>query len=211
MTMENQFNIAKIRPLGRPGDLIVDCDGVLLDWVGGFADFIYSTTGRKLDPNGPKNFMLKDWLEVETDAEAFALVTEFNSGQCKLFECLPALSGAKEALDYAIEAGRQIHVITACSKEEHTMEMRRKNLLDAFGDIFKTIICTDLTECKSLYLSKFAPGTWVEDKFENAIKGTKHGHRSFLLRCSHNRSIEERGENHSFQWVDGWTDIIPHI
>jgi hypothetical protein len=205
------MNVEKIRPLGRPGDLIVDCDGVLLDWLAGFTEFIYTTTGQKLNPKGPKKFMLKDWLGVKTDDEAAVLVTRFNSGQNGLFERLPGLPGAKQALEHAVEGGRQIHVITACLKEERTIELRKKNLLDVFGDIFKTIICIDLKECKAPYLSKFPPGIWVEDNFENAIKGAQSGHRSFLLRSSHNRYIEARGANHPFQWVDNWGDIIPHM
>jgi hypothetical protein len=199
------------RPLGEQGDLYIDCDGVIVDYLPGIAEFSYAVTGYKPDPRGPKDFHFTEWLGLSCDAEMMDLVRRFNGGEGGHFARLPAMQGVVEVLQSIHQTGRGIHVLSSCSRDDRVVEMRHENLMSLCGDIFKSIICIDMHEDKSAYLSKFAHGYWVEDKFENAIKGAEQGHTSFLIRSPHNRKFEDPSTHYPFTWVDGWHDLKDYL
>ncbi len=206
----NNLN-AVSRPLGAPDDVYVDCDGVVVDYLPGIAEFSHKLTGVRPDPKGPSDFQFTDWLGVTSDEEMMNIVRRFNEGEGGHFARLPAMTGVVDVLRAIHASGRGIHVLSSCSRHPKVVEMRCENLVTLCGDIFSSIICIDMHEDKSDYLSRFAPGIWVEDKFENAIKGAQQGHRSFLIRSPHNRKFEKKDARYPFTWVDGWQDLREHI
>ncbi len=190
-------------------DLLLDCDGVLLDWFGGFILYAQAVLGRKLDPAGPSDFNLQGWLEVSPE-KLQDMIANFNGGDGGYFSRLKALPGAREALLAAHAQGRILSIITACSTAPRVIAQRKQNLRDAFGDIFNEIHTVDMGASKRELLSSFSNVSWIEDKAENALLGAELGHPSYLLRASHNAKYEDTLAHPLLTWVDGWECIRQH-
>lgn len=207
------MNLSLATPAGAPQlrdstrAIILDCDGVMLDWLSGFRIYAQLRLGRKLDPKGPSSFDLFEWLGLENLAQALELVQEFNEGSGGEFGRLEPLPGAVETLRSFHDAGREIHVITACSLDPAVIAMRESNLEAVFGRIFSQIHCVGVRDSKRPLLESYEPAVWIEDKFENAVAGREAGHKAYLIRSSHNAVFESAGETGDVIWVDGWTDI----
>lgn len=193
---------------GSDTAILVDCDGVLLNWYEGFRNFAEAALGRTLCPKGPQEFDVTKWLGVEHVREAVDLVRRFNSGEAGYFAKLAPMEGAVEAIAALRSQGREIYVITSCSTEPAIVAMRRQNLIDVFGDIFTEIHCLDMTDTKDALLSEYRAATWVEDKFENAVAGAAAGHRTYLIRASYNVGFEDTNVVRGVTWVNGWSDIV---
>jgi FMN phosphatase YigB (HAD superfamily) len=192
-----------------PRDLLLDCDGVLFDWVGGFARYAKKVLEKDLDPAGPSDFNLSSWIGCSED-ELHDLVSGFNKGDGGFFGTLNPLPGARETLLAAHAQGRAMTIITACSTDPEVVSQRKKNLNDVFGDIFKDIHIVDFTTSKRDILSQFKNVSWVEDKAENALLGAELGHKSYLIRASHNIKYEGQMAHPLLTWVDGWSCIRRH-
>lgn len=67
---------------------------------------------------------------------------------------------------------------------------RRENLSRVFGDVFDEIELIGLGASKGDLLARFDPADWVDDHLPNAIAGFEAGHRTHVIRQSHNRSCE---------------------
>lgn len=199
----------KHTPITPPSDLLLDCDGVLLDWVGGFMRYAKYAIGKDLDPKGPSDFNLCSWIEC-SEAELRQMIAEFNGGAGGFFGTLDPLPGAREALQAAHAQGRAMTIITACSTDPEIISERKKNLTDTFGDIFKEIHFVDFLGSKRDLLSQFENVSWVEDKAENALLGAELGHKTYLIRSSHNLKYEGQMAHPLLTWVDGWSCIRQH-
>jgi len=191
------------------GPVITDVDDVLLDWLmGGFKPFVEQKLGKSLDPAGPNDWNMADWIGVSPQAGR-ALVAEFNSSIA--FGRIPPFKDALEALAAAHAAGRSIHAITACATDETTVARRKANLFDTFGDIFSSITCTNLGESKKPHLhalqERLGAGIYVEDNHGHAMDSIEAGHVAFIIRRCHNRQIEQTCSEAALTWVDGWAEI----
>ena len=199
-----------LHPLSKP--LIVDVDDVLLNWLlGGFRIHLENVKKIKLNPKGPDSWDLCEWTGLPSD-EIFSIIKDFNGSQD--FEHLPAFPCAQEVLPRIANSGRNIFVITSCSKDKITHKRRRNNLERVFGPIFQDIVCLDVGESKEPHLKSFAErmgttGIWVEDNIKNAQQGAAVGHDTFIIRRPHNRHAEQDVKN--IRWVDTWHDIQPHL
>lgn len=189
--------------------LILDCDGVLLNWIGGFTAYASHRLGKDLASTEQDDFDLSAWLGLTGD-ETDAMIGDFNQGDGGHFGRLDPLPGAREALAAAHSRGRPIFVVTSCSTLPQVIASRKANLRAVFGDIFSDIHCLDLHLDKSPVLRELGPGTWVEDKFENAIAGADIGLTSYLIRYDYNRKHEPTGIHPNLTWVDGWGCIRSH-
>lgn len=164
--------------------VLLDCDDVLLDWIGGFRMF----ANEKLDAwveGEPQSWHMGEWLGT-TDEVAFELVQEFNASPA--FGNLSPVKGAVELVHSLVAAKHLLHVVTSCSSDQATVTMRRKNLDVVFGPrAFESIHCLDLGEPKAKLLRAWRPGAvWVEDNYKNAIMGAECGHLTYLRARPHN-------------------------
>lgn len=184
--------------------LLVDCDGVLLDWLGGFTFFVEKKQNLTLCKAGPQTFDLSEWLGCSKD-EMIALINAFNSGEDGFFGQLRPLPLAVESLQAAYSIGRPIHVITSVSKQPEVIAQRKSNLITVFGDIFTEINCIGLHSSKQEHLARHQDATWVEDHYDNATVGAKAGHTSYLLRTSYN--LRHEADCDTLIWVDDWSQI----
>lgn len=191
-------------------NIILDCDDVLLDWIGGFWDFCEEKTGNDLDRRGPMNWCMASWIGVSPD-QAIKLVKEFNGSE--RFGELRPTAGSVETLK-ALADSNELHVITSCSSAPAVVAMREHNLKKEFGDIFASITCLDLGTPKTAELEKHDTSFWIEDNVRNAVIGAEIGHETFVRRVQHNRHQEVNKDClGKVTWFSDWSeirDLIPH-
>ena len=190
-------------------NLLLDCDGVLLNWLGGFIRYAQHKLKRRIDPAGPSDFNLSEWLGVPEDV-VLEMIEAFNSGEGGYFGQLEPEVGAIEALHKAHAQGRYIDIITACSKTPKVIAQRKQNLITVYGDIFRNIHAVDHSESKQVLLSGYSDVIWVEDRMENAVMGAELGLKTYLVRASHNAKHDGLITHPNMTWVDGWDCIRQH-
>lgn len=189
--------------------LILDCDGVLLNWLGGFTRFAESYLGRPMPTENSNEYDLGIRFGVD-HGKIVEMIQIFNSGEGGYFAQLEPLPGAREALEAAHAAGRPLHVVSSCSTLPAVVSGREENLRRDFGDIFDEILCLDPSASKAETLSAFPTGSWVEDNFQNAVVGATVGHTTYLIRQSYNIEYEPDSDHPGLTWVDGWGCIQHH-
>ena len=187
-------------------NIILDCDDVLLDWVKRFRYFCMTERGLNPDEAGPGAWKMTDWLGVSDDA-AVKLIQEFNASHH--FAFLDEVEGAKEAIA-RLARSHTLHVLTACSTDEETVARRELNLSRVFGPVFQAVKCIDLGASKATHLREFEPSIWIEDNYKHAVAGVEAGHRTFLRRRPHNRSLEAASIP-EITWFTAWSEVVAHI
>jgi 5' nucleotidase, deoxy (Pyrimidine), cytosolic type C protein (NT5C) len=184
--------------------VILDCDDVLLDWVGGFWDFCEEKTGRTLDRRGPMAWCMASWIGV-TPKEGMDYVREFNASEA--FGHLKPTVGSVDTVKQ-LSLANELHVITSCSSAPEIVELREHNLRNVFGDVFASITCLDLGTPKTKELAKHGASFWVEDNVKNAVIGAELGHTAFVRRVTHNRQQEVNKECFGkVTWFTDWSEI----
>lgn len=187
-------------------NVLLDCDDVLLDWIGGFRDWCSDKLGREI-VGLPDDWHIETWLGV-TEEVCVELIREHNASEH--FGQLKAVEGAKAVLDkWRENPFVRLHVITSCSSGADTVQMRRGNLEREFGDIFDSIHCLDLTESKKKVLQAFKPGAmWIEDNYKNCLLGVECGHRGIMRERPHNRQFMELQGTDGVQWFSDWEQFL---
>lgn len=194
--------------------VILDCDDVLLDWVGGFRYYAAKRLKKAVEGE-PQSWHMGEWLGT-TDEVAFELIEEFNASSN--FGRLEAVEGAREAIEYWMQLREEgscdyrLHVLTSCSSDEKTVAMRRDNLERLFGkDTFDSIHCLDLGQKKRKILQAWAPGAiWVEDNYKNAVMGAEVGHLTYIRRRPHNKEYQELHDDR-LSWFEHWSELEEYI
>jgi FMN phosphatase YigB (HAD superfamily) len=171
------------------GRVLLDCDGVLLDYVSGLRPFAEETLGLRLDPDGPCSFDMGAWTGLPKD-EIRALIYAFNGGAGTGFERLPPMPGAIEGVRRLREEGYELHLLSSADAGGASVASRLRNLETVFGDAFEEVTLIGLGASKREILARFAPCDWVDDHLPNAVAGLEAGHRCHVIRQSHNRSQE---------------------
>lgn len=186
--------------------VLLDCDGVLLDWESAFREWVTTKLRRPIAAQ-PTDWCLSKWLGV-TKEESSALVEEFNAGEH--FSRLRPLPGAVWAIYELAASGYEMHVITSCAANPKIAARRRENLADHFGGVFASVTCLDLGQSKVKALVQHDPGAiWIEDNFNHALTGHALGHRTYVLRYPHNQKHEHGSSG--LTWCDNWPEIVTHV
>lgn len=184
--------------------VILDCDGVLLDWVRSFAHWLYMTRKLPVDPNGPCSYDMQAWTGLDSVAVKDA-INEFNHSP--VFEDISPAVGARWAVGQMARAGLELHVITSCTDDKTAVERRRRNLRRCFGDVFTEIDCLPLGGNKIELLAAKKPGVWVEDRYIHALDGLYCGHKTYMVRRNHNRHLEGTSKS-NIRWIDGLHEVV---
>ena len=184
--------------------IIFDCDDVLLDWMGGFRQYAatrlqYSLTGE------PQSWHMGEWLGT-SDEVALELVAEFNASVH--FGRLLPVEGAVEVLWRLHWSDiTRLHVVTSCSSDPKTVQMRRDNLEAHFGlGTFDSIHCLDLGQPKTKILQAWDSVIWVEDNYKNALMGADLGHRTFIRKRPHNAEYQDLHDER-LTWFETWEQL----
>lgn len=185
---------------------LLDCDDVLVDWIGGFQRFVSGVRGAEISTRNDSWDMTK-WLNLPHE-EVMKLINRFNETD-RGFESLAAISGAQRALTTLRAFGYRLAIITSSSVHPSSVERRARNVSSLYGDLVERLHIVPLGETKEHVLAGYSNAIWVEDNPKNAELGARLGHRSFLMRASHNGNVHGVQDQKGVIHVHGWEDLTP--
>ena len=170
--------------------ILVDADGVLLDWEYAFSVWM-EEHGHEKQPGYEFIYDIGDRYGISKD-QGRKLIKIFNESAAIGF--LPPL---RDAMFYVKrlheEHGYVFHCITSLSLDVNAGRLREMNLRKLFGKTaFERIICLDTGADKNAALEPYRGSNfhWVEDKIENADLGHNMGLHSILMEHGHNMNHE---------------------
>lgn len=166
--------------------ILVDADGVLLNWE--YAFEIWMTQhGFEFVPGGELNYDMSVRYGISRP-QIVKLIKMFNESASIGF--LPPLRDAMHYVEKLHkEHGYVFHCITSVSIDPNAIKLREMNLRKLFGETaFQKIICLDTGADKdnALFPYRDTGCYWVEDKISNAELGAELGLTSLLMEHGHN-------------------------
>jgi FMN phosphatase YigB (HAD superfamily) len=187
--------------------ILVDCDGVLLDWEYAFHAWM-TRHGYKIE-EGMENVYTVNKKYGMDRAEGKRLVRMFNESAS--IRKLPPLRDAMKYLKKLHEEhGYVFHAITSLSDDPYSQYLRTKNLIELFGKTaFEKYVYLDTGADKDEALLEYANTGcyWVEDKPENALVGKALGLEAVLMNHHHNKDDDVDGVVR----VNNWKEIYDLI
>ena len=184
--------------------ILVDCDGVLLDWKYSFYKWM-AENGYKVATEGVYDIEATFGIEKSS---AKRLVRQFNESARIGF--LPGLRDAIKYVKRLHSEGYVFHCITSLSKDEYAKKARMENLERLFGKgVFEELICLDCGADKDEGLLPYKDSgcIWVEDKPLTAECGVDLGLRSILIEHDFNKDYT----NNDIVKVKNWKEIYESI
>lgn len=178
--------------------ILIDCDGVILDWEKGFHSYMESLGYTKNNTNG--------WLESQYDLDQSIVrqhIRKFN--QSTFIENLSPIDDAVHYMKELKKLNYNFICITSISLDSSVQQMRIKNFDSLFDkDFFEDIIFLDTYKPKDDILKHYANTGywWIEDSISNATVGKNLGLRSILF----NKSAE--GLLSVFNWKELYWIIV---
>jgi hypothetical protein len=170
----------------RNNIILVDADGVLLNWEYAFAVWM-ETHGFKKIAGTEIEYDIGKRYGIDAD-QGKKLIKIFNESAAIGF--LPPL---RDAMYYVKrlheEHGYVFHCITSLSLDPAAGKLREMNLKKLFGETaFEKVVCLDTGADKNEALKPYESTGywWVEDKPENALVGHNLGLRAILMEHGHN-------------------------
>jgi hypothetical protein len=184
--------------------ILVDADGVLLDWVYSYTAWM-DRHGYKIEKPG-----------VYRMDERYGLSRSEGKKLCRMFNesaAIRKIPPLRDAIKYIKklheEHGYVFHVISSLSNDEYSQYLRTKNLIELFGKTaFERYTYLDTGADKNSALSKYKDSgcIWVEDKSENADVGLSMGLDSLLMSHDHNADYGGKAVK-----VNNWKEIYEYV
>lgn len=184
--------------------ILVDCDGVLLDWVYAFSQWM-RRHGYVEIRNDTYNIDERYGIER---AEGKKLIRMFNESAW-IRKLPPYLDAIKYVKKLHQDHGYIFHAITSLSNDDYSQHLRTKNLIELFGPtVFERYTYLDTGADKDEALAKYKDTgcIWVEDKPENADEGLKNGLDAILMNHPHNTDY-----NGDAKRVYNWKEIYEYV
>jgi len=168
--------------------ILVDCDGVLLDWMYAFRQWMKRHGYEEVNPN---LYEVNKIFNIPR-AEAKKLCRMFN--ESATIRKLPPL---RDAIKYVKklheEHGYVFHAVTSLSNDEYAQHLRTKNLCELFGPtVFEQYVYLDTGADKDEALEEYRDTEcyWIEDKKENCDVGIDLGLNGILMAWEYNSDYE---------------------
>ena len=178
--------MAQKQRLLHPKTILVDCDGVLLDWEWAFNVWIQQHGFEEIPGTKVHYDMGKRYGTSREQIKK--LIKIFNESAAIGF--LPAFRDAAYYVKRLHEEhGYVFHCITSLSRDENAQKLREMNLHKVFGQTaFERIVCLETGAHKDEALAEYANSGlwWVEDKITNAESGLEAGLKPILMEHGHN-------------------------
>lgn len=180
--------------------MLVDCDGVVLNWEYAFDCFMEEYGFSKVkDGNQLYNIGARYNIDIEQGRK---MIRIFNESAAIGF--LPPLRDAVEVITRMADEGWQFIAVTSLSTNKYAQKLREKNLAKLFGkDTFIEVTCLATGADKDDALAKYKDSGmwWIEDKPENALAGQKQGLKPLVMEHGFNM------DNKDFTLVKNWAEI----
>lgn len=174
------------KPWKNPRTILVDCDGVLLDWEWAFNVWVQQH-GFEEVPGAKFHYCMGERYGTSKD-QIKKLIRIFNESASIGF--LPAFRDAAYYVKRLHEEhGYVFHCITSLSRDENAQKLREMNLHKVFGPTaFERVVCLDTGADKDEALEDYEGSglIWIEDKPENAEAGYRAGLNCMLMEHGHN-------------------------
>lgn len=187
--------------------LLVDCDGVCLDWEYAF-DVYLSTHGFTKIPNGDAYYGIGKRYGIDKE-QGKKLIKIFNESAAIGF--LPALRDSMYYIKRLHEEhGYVFHAITSLSRDTNAQALRRMNLERLFGKTaFEQFHFLDTGEDKDAVLEQYRDTGlwWIEDKIVNCQTGLAMGLKPLLMEHAHNSDFTDA----QIPRVKNWREIYEII
>jgi uncharacterized HAD superfamily protein len=166
--------------------ILVDADGVLLNWEYAFNVYLQTHGFNKVE-GGDLKYDIGKRYGIDQE-QGRKLIKIFNESAAIGF--LPPL---RDAMYYVKrlheEHGYVFHCITSLSTDVNAAALRKMNLEKLFGDTaFEKIVCLETGADKDEALEPYRDTGyyWIEDKIVNCQTGRDLGLRSILMEHGHN-------------------------
>lgn len=165
--------------------LLIDCDGVLLNWFSKIPDFLSSKgiNGDHVLPFILKNDLTSlEFLFPSASSEASeALFLEYNHSD--YMADLSIMEPGADTILERISHFFDLIVITNISSSIEAHNLRTENLIRRYGDIFKKVIClqphTDKSDVISEYVKNHNVSLWIDNSLTHVNEGISVGAPSF--------------------------------
>jgi len=180
--------------------MLIDCDGVVLNWEYAFDCFMEEHGYEKVE-NGNQIYNIGERYGLDY-ATGKKMIKTFNESAAIGF--LPPLRDAVQYVTKMVDEGWQFIAITSLSTNKYAQKLREKNLAKLFGeDTFIEVQClaTGADKDEALAPYKDSGMWWIEDKPENALAGAKVGLKPLVVEHGFNMDCKD------FPLVKNWKEI----
>ena len=162
--------------------ILTDCDGVLLQWEQAFHEWMQLNGFEQI---GKGHYDI-DMMYHLPQGFSKTLIKIFNESAWMGY--LDPVPGSDETVKKLAEEGYKFTVVTSQSTDAVANKLRKRNLIEHFGDVFEDFVFLDTGQGKVEALSKWKSSNmfWIEDKPENAFAGATVGLVALLLDLPHN-------------------------
>lgn len=184
--------------MAKSKHIVFDIDGVLLDWHGGFIDWVQENYYYKMDPDSSRDtYDMSSWFIDMPKERFYELILEFNGYP----RALSLIDGARATLLDFYTEGWDVSILTAFGSDAKQAKFRKDYLQVVFDIAFKEIKIIELGACKEEALKDMEPDVFVEDNGIHATKAIALGIKTYLLSYPFNQGVE------GAEYVDTLYDI----
>ncbi|MEE9572674.1 MAG: hypothetical protein V3W20_06500 [Candidatus Neomarinimicrobiota bacterium] len=190
--------------------ILVDVDGVVLQWGWAFGAYIKNMGLVPEDHLVRPAYKVEKILDITRD-EATDLIAEFHASDH--FKHLEPYDDALHYVHKLADKGYKFVAISAAyqngTNEAKIYNNRYENLEKHYPDIFDDLHLVQMRASKDRFLKLYSNAYWVEDTLTNAITGIDVGHTSFFL--DREEDPRNQGSHPDVITVKGWEEIYDYI
>lgn len=176
--------------------LLVDIDGVILDYHGAIIDAYRS---HYIECDDPKSLD-----DIFSPTLINGMITLFN--QTPKFSEIEPYRESDVYLKQLYNDGYKIHAITACGDALLTQQLRKDNLDNVFGDIFHEVSYVPLGSSKMEILKRYRDSNivYIDDMIQHYIDAESIGLDALMMETDFNKDIQAKK-------VKSWKEVYDYL